>query len=369
MTNIKMFDYVEQYHALKTEMREAMERVLESGWLILGKEVRAFEEEFSSFLGGGHSVGVGNGTDAIAIALRALGVGTGDEVVTVANTAVPTVSAIRETGATPVFCDVDTETCLMDFNLLEACLSDRTKAILPVHLFGNPVDIPGLRSMLGTKGIAIVEDCAQAHGATWKGKPVGTMGDAGTFSFYPTKNLGAYGDGGLISTQSESLAAEMRSIRMYGFGDHYDSEREGVNSRLDELQAAILRVKLSHLEGHVHRRREIASLYDQHLPSSIQRVSGHEGPGHAYHLYVVRVSERDRIRTGLMESGIATGIHYPYPVHTMKAYEFLGYETGSLPATERLSGEVLSLPMYPELSNTEVMRVCAALRAIKAHPE
>ena len=327
--------------------------------------MRQFEEEFAAFLGGkGHGVGVNSGTDALAICLMAMGVGRDDEVVTVANTAVPTVSAIRMLGAVPVFCDVDPATCLMDLNELEGRLTPRTRAVIPVHLFGNVVDIHHVRRIIGHRPIRILEDCAQAHGARWRGEPAGTMGDAAAFSFYPTKNLGAYGDGGLCFTHDEALAREMRRIRMYGFEGAYYAEREGVNSRLDEIQAAILRVKLKHLPVYLENRRKLAAVYAASLHGSAHGVTPGEGVEHAYHLFVVRVPRRDAVRNDLAQREIDTGIHYPHPIHLMRGYAFLGYHAGSLPRTEALAGEVLSLPMYPELAESAVWRVCAELRSI-----
>jgi dTDP-3-amino-2,3,6-trideoxy-4-keto-D-glucose/dTDP-3-amino-3,4,6-trideoxy-alpha-D-glucose/dTDP-2,6-dideoxy-D-kanosamine transaminase len=365
MQKVKMFDYVEQYESLHDEIRTAIERVLRSGQLILGPEGKAFEEEFAEFLGGGGAcVGVNSGTDALAIALRALEIGPGDEVVTVANTAVPTVSAIRMAGATPVFCDVDPRTCLMDQEDLTRRLTDRTRAVIPVHLFGNVVDVPRLREAFGRRPIRVVEDCAQAHGARLHGQMAGTMGDIGAFSFYPTKNLGAYGDGGLCWTGDPALAKKMRMIRMYGFDGRYYSEIEGVNSRLDELQAAILRVKLRHLPEWIERRQALARRYDGELRASAQPVEAGNAVKHAYHLYVVRVPDRDRVRAELGARGIDTGIHYPHPIHLMKGYEFLGCKPGSLPQTEALAPRLLSLPLYPELLEEDVRRVCRGLNDV-----
>ncbi|HHM06092.1 MAG TPA: DegT/DnrJ/EryC1/StrS family aminotransferase, partial [Gammaproteobacteria bacterium] len=360
-----MFDYLAQYRMLAPQIDEAIHRVLKSGRLILGPEVEAFEDEFSEFLGGsGFSIGVGNGTDAVAIALRALEVGPEDEVVTVSNTAVPTVSAIREAGATPVFCDVDERTGLMDLDLLDSCLTQRTKAVVAVHLFGNVVDIPRLRTIISGRDVAVVEDCAQAHGAMLNGVMAGTMGDVGAFSFYPTKNLGAYGDGGMCFTKDRGLAGRIRSIRMYGFeGQHY-SVREGVNSRLDELQAAVLRVKLQHLPEYIQRRRAIAERYDTLLGGVVTPVVPGPGVLHAYHLYVVRTAQREKLRAALKESGVGSAVHYPYAIHRMEAYCFLGYGEGALPVTEKLAGEILSLPMYPELSFEDVSFVCEAVRCV-----
>jgi len=367
MSRIVMFDYLEQYSGLQNEIITAVEQVLSSGQLILGEKVRTFQNGFASFLGNeadGQAVGVNSGTDALAISLMACGVGQGDEVITVTNTAVPTVSAIRITGATPVFCDVDEMTALMDLEKLHSCLTDKTKAIVPVHLFGNVVDVSRLRSLIVDRNIAIVEDCAQAHGARLHGKAAGTLGDASAFSFYPTKNLGAFGDAGLCFTSDQRLAKEMRKIRMYGFEDTYYAEREGINSRMDELQAAILNVKLPYLTANVEHRRRLAGCYNKLLKPSISRITTQEGVEHAYHLFVIRVRDRSHVREALAEQGISTGIHYPYPIHLMRGYEFLGYQQGDFPVAEHLSTEILSLPLYPELSEKSVKRVCRALNSI-----
>jgi dTDP-3-amino-2,3,6-trideoxy-4-keto-D-glucose/dTDP-3-amino-3,4,6-trideoxy-alpha-D-glucose/dTDP-2,6-dideoxy-D-kanosamine transaminase len=367
MSRIVMFDYLEQYNGLQNDIIAAVEQVLSSGQLILGEQVRTFQKGFASFLGkeaDGQAVGVNSGTDALAISLMACGVGQGDEVITSTNTAVPTVSAIRMTGATPVFCDVDEMTALMDLEKLHSCLTDKTKAIVPVHLFGNVVDVSRLRSLVADRNIAIVEDCAQAHGARLHGKAVGTLGDASAFSFYPTKNLGAFGDAGLCFTCDQRLAKEMRKIRMYGFEDAYYAEREGINSRMDELQAAILNVKLPYLGVNVEHRRRLADCYNKLLKPSISRISILEGVEHAYHLFVIRVRDRSHVREALAEQGISTGIHYPYPIHLMRGYEFLGYQQGDFPVAEHLSTEILSLPLYPELSEKSVKRVCSTLNAI-----
>lgn len=357
-----MFDYLAQYEELKVDILAAVQRVLASGQLILGPEGKSFEEEFAAFLGGcGACVGVNSGTDALVVALMALGVGHGDEVITVANTAVPTVSAIRAVGAVPVFCDVDEQTCLMDLGKVPACITPKTRAVIPVHLFGNAVDVPLLRTVLAGSPVRIVEDCAQCHGATLRGGMAGTFGDISAFSFYPTKNLGAYGDGGLCWSADPALVADMRRIRMYGFEGRYYAEREGINTRLDEVQAAVLRVKLRRLPQWVERRRALAALYDARLPGGAAAVRPGPGVRHAYHLYVVKVAERERVRKALADMEVDSAVHYPYPVHRMKAYEFLGCPEGSLPVTERLAQSILSLPMYPELPPEDVERVCSAL--------
>jgi aminotransferase EvaB len=370
---IVMFDYLKQYRSIEVEILDTVRRVLESGQLVLGPEVEAFEKSFTLYLGGeGGAVGVNSGTDAIAIALRALDVRPGDEVVTVANTAVPTVSAIRQVGAIPVFCDVEPDTALIDLHKIEACINSRTRAIVPVHLFGNVVDVPAIMDLIGSRSIRVVEDCAQAHGGNLAGglagglagRMAGTMGHAAAFSFYPTKNLGAYGDAGICYSRDPELVAKMRSLRMYGFEDRYYAEREGVNSRLDPLQAAVLRIKLPRLPQYLRLRQEIAADYDRLLSSKIARIAPRIGIEHARHLYVVRLPNRDAVRNRLQERGIQTGIHYPFPIHLMRAYAFLGYQPGSLPVTELLATEILSLPLYPELEKDQIARVCTELNAL-----
>lgn len=367
MIKIPTFDYLQQFSTLQNEILESIERVINSGQLILGDEVNKFEESFINFLGekdSGFSVGVNSGTDALVVSLMSCGVGLGDEVITVSNTAVPTVSAIRMVGAKPVFCDVDESTALINLNKITRCISPKTKAIVIVHLFGNVVDIDYLREILPNKRISIIEDCAQAHGGSINGKKAGALGDVSAFSFYPTKNLGAYGDAGLCFTRDEYLASEMKKIRMYGFDNACYSEREGINSRMDELQAAILNVKLPYLKQNIERRRELASYYNELLNPNIRCLKVPQGVKHAYHLYVICVKDRDRVRVLLSEQGVSSGTHYPYPIHLMKAYEFLGYRDGDLPITESLSKEVLSLPMYPELSKKSVEQVCEVLNNI-----
>lgn len=367
MNNIKIFDYIKQYHEIKIEILQAIEKVLNSGQLILGPEIKNFESSFSKFLGNeGQSVGVANGTDAIIIALLALGIKTGDEVITVSNTAVPTVSAIRSVGAIPVFCDVDPETALMDITNLAQHFTEKTRAIIPVHLFGNVVDIEKIYQIIDGRDIKIIEDCAQAHGATLRGKMVGTLGDIGTFSFYPTKILGAYGDAGLCYSKSQALVTEMRRIRMYGFEDQYYAEREGINSRLDEVQAAILLVKLKYLPQYLEQRRILANCYHNSLPINAIPLSSEKDVQHAYHQFVVKVPKRDEVRKELAQRGVNTGIHYPYPIHLMRGYSFLDYKQGSLPQTESLANSILSLPIYPELDQESVLKVCTELNNVLA---
>ena len=367
MNSVRMFDYLRQYEVLRDEIIATIVRVLESGQLILGLEVQNFEKAFAEFLGGGGGcVGVNSGTDALLVALKASGIGYADEVLTVANTAVPTVSAIRSAGATPVFCDVDMDTCLMDLTKLPSLFTKRTKAVILVHLFGNVVDVPFVRKIIGGRDIRIIEDCAQAHGAKLRGTMAGTMGDIGAFSFYPTKNLGAYGDAGLCYSADSGLVKKMRSIRMYGFNGRYCSEREGINSRLDEVQAAVLKVKLKHLHFYIERRRQIASRYNSNLTAKAIHVIPGDDVYHSYHLFVVKVPDRDRVREELRRRGVDTDIHYPYPIHLMPGYNFLGYKRGDLIYTEALAETILSLPVYPELSETEVDLVCAEVNNVLA---
>jgi aminotransferase EvaB len=362
MSRISVFDYLKQYKGLKKEILAAIEQVLSSGQLILGSEVRQFEEEFAEFLRGyGGCVGVNSGTDALVVSLMALGIGPGHEVITVSNTSVATVSAIRSVGATPVFCDVDPHTCLMDLDEMPSRITAKTRAVIPVHLFGNVVDVSRIQNLIGDRGIKIIEDCAQAHGAELWDRMAGTMGDVGAFSFYPTKNLGAYGDAGLCYSGDPALVKEMRRVRMYGFENGYYSEREGMNSRLDEIQAAILRVKLRYLPEYLKRRRALAERYESNLKKKVELVVPGNGVHHTYHLFVVKVPDRDRVRKELGRRGVDTGIHYPYPIHLMRGYSFLGYREGSLPRTEALAETILSLPMYPELPEASVDKVCAEL--------
>jgi dTDP-3-amino-2,3,6-trideoxy-4-keto-D-glucose/dTDP-3-amino-3,4,6-trideoxy-alpha-D-glucose/dTDP-2,6-dideoxy-D-kanosamine transaminase len=367
---IPMFDYLEQYADIRGEILDAVEGVLASGSLILGKRVRAFEESFCRYLDKqGSAVGVGNGTDALAIALRALAIGAGDEVITVANTAIPTVSAIRMAGARPVFCEIDPDTLLMDLDHAESRITPRTRAIVPVHLFGNAVDMTRLVRLAALHGLAVVEDCAQSCGTTWQGRHTGTFGDVGCFSFYPTKNLGAYGDAGLCYTRNPELAEAMRKIRGYGCGSAgspqaYDAEREGVNSRLDELQAAILGVKLRHFDEFLAGRRRVAREYQEHLAPWVIRPRTEAAAGHSHHLFIIVTERRERLIARLQTEGIGYGIHYPKPIHRMRAYEFLGYDEGSLPITERAATQILSLPCYPELQPEAVQRICAIVNNV-----
>lgn len=359
---IPFFDLKPQYASIQQEIDAATARVYQSGRFILGPETEAFENEFAAYIGAGHAVGVNSGTDALYLALRALDVGPGDEVITVANTAVATVAAIEMSGATPVLVDVCADSMTMDADAFANAVTPRTRAVIPVHLFGQSAELDPILGIARQFKLAVVEDCAQAHGATYHGTRVGTYGDIAAFSFYPTKNLGAYGDGGAVVTNDAHLAERVRLLRQYGWRVRYESERSGVNSRLDELQAALLRVKLKHLDAWNAARRERAALYTELLPGGRVHPPVEMAYGeHVFHLYVVQCEARDYLATFLQQREIGTMVHYPTPVHLQTAYETLA-PAGSLPVTEKLAHQILSLPLYPELPLGDVRRVADALR-------
>jgi dTDP-4-amino-4,6-dideoxygalactose transaminase len=350
-----------QYLASRKEIDEAIGRVLDGGCYILGPELRAFEDEFASYIGVGHGVGVGNGTDALRIALTACGIGPGDEVVTVSHTAVATVAAIEMAGATPVLADIDPRYFTMDPGELKRLLTPRTKAIVPVHLYGQPADIEPILEFARAHDLKVVEDCAQAHGATYRGKRVGSFGDAACFSFYPTKNLGAIGDGGMLVTDDPEVASRAKGLREYGWRIRYVSEVPGWNSRLDELQAAILRVKLRNLDRDNGARVRLADLYDRKLATlPVGSPARRSDATHVFHLYVVRTKEREELREYLKKREVATGIHYPVPVHNQPAYAGR-IRHGRLPVTEMAVRDILSLPIYPELTEPEARTVAGAM--------
>ena len=363
---IPFFDYLPHLARHRDQIDAAIARVLDSGSLILGDEGDAFEEEFARFVGARFAVGVASGTDAITLALRALGIGEGDEVLTVANAGVAPVVGIRAAGAIPRFVDVDADSLLLDPALVEAAIGPRTRALLPVHLHGNPAAVKSLRRIADGHDLFVLEDCAQAHGARVGGASVGLLGDIGCFSFYPTKNLGAYGDAGLCVTSDPEWASRLREQRMYGFRGDAFAHVEGRNSRLDEIQAAILRVKLRHLEADVAERRGLAGLYRQELAEApIQIASTHEEALHAFHLFVVQVPERRRILEHLEAAGVGHGLHYPVPVHKMDAFAAFD-RPGELPITEAACEKVLSLPLYPGLPEETVVEVSRVLGAALA---
>ena len=346
------------------EIAAAMKRVADSGWYILGPEVEAFEREFADYHGVPFAVGVANGTDAIELALRAGGVGHGDEVITVSHTAMATVAAIENTGATPILVDIDPGSFTMDPQKAHEAITAKTRAIVAVHLYGGAADLDALKSIADAHNFLLIEDCAQAHGAEYKGCKVGTVGHLGAFSFYPTKNMGAYGDGGAVITQDDGLADSLRKLRNYGQTSRYIHQSRGTNSRLDELQAAILRVKLKHLDTHNHTRRGIAAIYNHRL-RTVATPPVNADVRHVYHLYVIRDSRRDQLMAELKALGIGTLIHYPVPIHLQESHRDLGLGAGSLPKTEKAAREIVSLPMYIGLTDDDVTRVCDAIQQLR----
>ncbi len=362
------------YRAHRAEIDAAVARALGSGWYVLGAEGRAFEAEFAAWLGAGQAVGCGNGTDALALALRGLGVGPGCAVATVSHTAVATVAAIEMVGAVPVLIDVSPDFYTMDPAELAAVLDappaglPPIRAVIPVHLYGQAADMPAIQAACARHGVPVIEDCSQAHGATLHGRRLGTLSEVSTFSLYPTKNLGALGDGGVIATPDPALAARLGALRQYGWHAHYVSDEAGVNSRLDELQAAILRAKLPHLDAANARRQAIAAAYDAALAGSrLTPPARRPGAGHVFHQYVLRVEGGGRAaaQAALRAVGIGSGIHYPVPVHLQPAYA--GRVTlgpAGCAASAVAAAEVLSLPMFPELSDAQVERVCKALEKL-----
>jgi dTDP-4-amino-4,6-dideoxygalactose transaminase len=352
----------------RDEVMAAVVRVLDSGWYILGAEVEAFEQEFARKFDFQAAVGVGNGTDAIALALRSLGIGRGDRVATVSHTAVATVAAVEMAGASPVFVDINSDTYTMDPQALLRTLEEcgPIKAVIAVHLYGHPADVPAIAEIANRFGVRVIEDCAQAHGAKLHGRFVGSMGDVATFSFYPTKNIGAVGDGGMVVANNLELIQQVRRLREYGWQRRYISDVPGINSRLDELQAAILRVKLPYLDAGNRRRAAIAAAYDEGLAGTgLVMPKRRSDATHVYHQYVVRHAGRDRLRAQLRDKGIGTNIHYPMPVHRQPAYaERFEVRPDGLGTTDAVASQVLSLPMYPELSDVMVANVVDTLRSL-----
>lgn len=351
---IAVWGYLKEYEQEKEEIFAAIEKVFSSGKLILGNSVKNFEHAFSQWCGSQYGVGVGNGTDSLFLALKALQIGPGDEVISVSNTAVPTIAAITAAGARAVFVDIDPHTYLMDVNQIEAAITKNTKCILPVHLFGQCVNMGEINRIADKYNLKVLEDCAQSHGAKYKGKRAGSMSHVSSFSFYPTKILGGFGDGGMLVTNDESLNSSLRRLRFYGMEKQYYSLELGYNSRLDEVHAEILLQKMKHLDNYIARRQELARRYYQALESSdlvLPKIAPDNE--HAFYLFVVRHPKRDMIIEELKKRDIFVNISYPWPIHTMPAYEHLGFKAGSLPHTERAACEIFSLPMYPSLSNEE----------------
>jgi dTDP-4-amino-4,6-dideoxygalactose transaminase len=352
-----------QYKSIKPEIDQAVSRVLESAEFVLGSEVEAFEQEFATYVGANHAVAMNSGTSALHLALLAAGVGPGTEVITVPFTFVATVAAIVYTGATPVFVDVTPDSLTMDPAQVEAAITPRTRAILPVHLYGQPADLDPLLAIARRHGLRLIEDACQAHGAEYKGCKVGPLGDAGCFSFYPGKNLGAYGEGGLAVTNDPELARKMRMLRDWGQEQRYHHVMKGFNYRMEGLQGSILRVKLRHLERWTELRRAHAAAYLDTLGrSGVATPVEKPYSRHVYHVFAIRVPERESLQRQLKANGVQSGIHYPVPVHLQPAYADLGYLRGQFPESERAADEVLSLPMYPEMTRTQIDEVCGVLQ-------
>ncbi|MCT0248115.1 DegT/DnrJ/EryC1/StrS aminotransferase family protein [Synechococcus sp. CS-205] len=391
------FDLTEQLHQLGEALEDAVLQVLRSGQYIGGATIARFEQQFAQAVGAPHAIGCNSGTDALVLALRGLGIGEGDEVITSSFSFFATAEAISAVGATPVFVDVDDATYLIDLELIEAAITPATRAVMPVHLFGRPVDMERLGALAAAHDLLVIEDCAQATGASWAGRPVGSWGDAGCFSFFPTKNLGGAGDGGAVTCRDPALAARIRELAVHGMPRRYLHTSLGYNSRLDALQAAVLSVKLPHLPEWVERRRHLADTYRRELADLQGLVLPEPGPsGHSWNQFVVRIPRcpaaeagcggscvpsgdsaayglpesccRDWLKQALAEAGVNTIIYYPIPIHRQPAYEELGYGPGSLPITERLTAEVLSLPIFPELSSAQQATVTAVMRQLVAQP-
>lgn len=362
---VKVWSYLKEYHNEKDEVHEAIEQVLNSEVLILGENVKEFEKDFSVYCQSKFGIGVNSATDAIFFALKALGVKPGDEIITVSNTAVPTVSAIVATGAIPKFVDIDPNSYLMRVEQVVDIITPKTKGIIAVHLFGQCVEMDLLTEIAKKNNLFIIEDCAQSHGAQYKGRMAGSMSQISTFSFYPTKILGGYGDGGMMVTSDNELANKMKRLRFYGMEKTYYAVEHGYNSRLDELHAAILRKKLLHIDEYINDRRRIAKRYDEELKNtSLQLPIELPENRHAYYIYVVRHPDRNKIMEKLKEKNILLNISYPWPIHTMTGYESIGYKVGDLPETEMAANEIFSLPMYPSLAFEEQSYVIETIKEI-----
>ena len=364
---IPFVDLKAQYRSIKGEVDAAIQGVLASCEFTLGSEVVAFEKEFAAYCGAAFGMGVNTGTSALHLALLAAGVGPGDEVITVPFTFIATASAIDYTGAVPVFVDIDPRTFTMDVSAIEAAITPRTKAILPVHLYGQPADMDPILEIARRRGLVVVEDACQAHGAEYKGRRVGSLGDLGCFSFYPGKNLGACGEGGMVVTDNPVYARTVRMLRDWGAEKKYHHVLKGFNFRLEGLQGAVLRVKLRHLEGWTEARRAAAARYNALFAgSTVATPAASTGNRHVYHLYAIRTGQRQALQEGLAARGIQTGIHYPTPVHLLPAFAELGHRAGDFPHAERAANEVLSLPMFPELTPAQAAEVAHAVIELSA---
>lgn len=354
-----------QYQMFAEEYKQAALRVLDSGWYVLGKEVESFEREYAEYMGSKHCVGLNNGLDSLTLSLRAMGIGKGDEVIVPANTFIATVIGVVENGATPVFVEPD-EYYNLDADKIEEHITQKTKAMIVVHLYGQAANMQKIRDIADRHQLYLIEDCAQAHAASFHGKMIGTWGDVGCFSFYPTKNLGAFGDGGAIITNNDKIAARMRMIRNYGCSRKYHNEVKGVNSRLDEIQAALLRVKLGHLKELTEARRNSAERYLEGIHNAeVVLPQIREGATHVWHLFVVRCQRRDVLQAYLLEKGIQTQIHYPIPPHLQECYKDLRCHKGEFPITEQYAREVLSLPLFHGMTDEEIQYVIDAVNAFR----
>ena len=367
---IPFVDLKAQHAALKDELNVAIQRVLESCQFTLGPEVAAFETEFANYCQAEHGVAVNSGTSALHLALLAAGVGPGDEVITVPFTFVATVSAIHYTGATPVFIDIDPHSFTIDVTQIEAAITKRTKAIIPVHLYGHPADMDPLLSIAKAHGLVVIEDAAQAHGAEYKGRRAGTMGDMGCFSFYPGKNLGACGEGGMVVTPDPELTRTLRMLRDWGAEKKYEHVLKGYNYRMEGIQGAVLRVKLRHLEAWTEARRAAAARYDHGFAGSgVRTPAAMPYARHVYHVYAIRSKQRNAWLRSLQEQGIGVGMHYPIPVHLLPAFTDLGYSAGQFPHSEQAANDVLSLPMFPELTAEQSAKVVNAVKMLASEVE
>ena len=363
-TNV--WSYLEEYNLLRKEILKEINKVFSSGQLILGPKVKLFENKFSKFVKHKYGIGVNSGTDALQIALLSGKIGKGDEVITVSNTAVPTVSAIVSTGAKPVFVDVNEDDYLINVSKIVQKITKRTKAIIPVNLYGQCADYDSINKIAKKNNLLVLEDCAQSTGSFYKKKPSGSLGNISAFSFYPTKILGGYGDGGIITTSNKNFANRAFKLRKYGMDKLYYSEEHGINSRLDEVQAAILLLKLKKIKNWIKKRRQIAKIYNDNLKStSLILPKENKNNYHSYYVYVVRHKKRDLIIKELRKHNIFCNISYPFPIHTMKGYSYLGYKKNDLPITEKLSKEIFSLPLYPLLKQQNIFRIIKIIKKLK----
>jgi dTDP-4-amino-4,6-dideoxygalactose transaminase len=369
MPNIKVpyLDLKAQYQSIKPEIDAAIARVLDSCQFVLGSEVAGFEQDFAAYCGAGECIALNSGTSALHLAFLAAGVGPGDEVITVPFTFVASVAAVTYAGARPVLVDIDPRSFTMDPSAVEAAITPRTKAILPVHLYGQPADMDPIMAIARRHGLVVIEDAAQAHGAKYKGRRVGSIGDMACFSFYPGKNLGAYGEGGAVTTSNAEYARTIRMLRDWGQDRKYNHLLRGFNYRMEGFQGAILRVKLRHLDAWTEARRAVVSQYNRLLADScVERPTEMSWARHVYHVYTLRTDDRDSLQASLNAEGIQTGIHYPVPVHLQPAYADLGYGQGAFPQSEKAAGKVLSLPMYPEMTDDQIQKVSQALTGLAA---